>query len=117
MIILTLSNNLNFSQWAYSTVSLIKESPKFIKKMASEQQFSSIIRLVFAFIALKNEKLEINNENNEILSLDQISDIQKNELELESNEDFLLVISLAQIYDKNTYKQMQLFLANNNKGI
>lgn len=117
LIVLTLNNNNNYSQWAFSTVSLIKESPKILKKMTTEQCFSSLIKLALTFIAIKNDKLGLNNENNEFLSLEQINDIQKNELELETNEDLLMVISISQIYDKNTYKQMQLFLANNNKVI
>ena len=114
-LIVSSINNSNCSSWVLSTLSMIQESPKFVKKMTTEQSFGSLIKLIFAFIAIKNEKIGINNENQDFLSMDQIIDIQKNELDLENNDDLLIVISIAQIFDNNTYKQMQQFLANNIK--
>lgn len=111
MIILTMSLN-NCSSWASSTVSMLQCSPKFARNMAAEQQMTSIIRLTFAFIAVKNESLELQNEDHECLSAKQISEIQNKEFDSLSNDDLLMITSLSQIFDENTYRQMQIFLSN-----
>ncbi|OHT16597.1 hypothetical protein TRFO_41708 [Tritrichomonas foetus] len=95
------------SEWATSMIAELAVIPKCVKYMFCEQQLNSLLRKALAFIAMKNERLEKNIKNgNNSLTKEQILEIQQI-LQIPENEDLLMIVSLARMYDENVYTQIK----------
>lgn len=92
-------------------VSKLIQCQKHLRNLGFEQSLNSIVRQAFCLITVKNDKLN----GADSLNLDQIHEIQHQVLNITNNDDFLVIISIAEIFDHNTYKQMSSFLSIPNK--
>jgi len=83
--------------WSLATVSVINQIPTGLQNYICEQQLNSLVRFALALISMVEEKL--NSSDSTFLSTDQQNELIKT-LRLTGKDDFALVVSVAQLFDK-----------------
>ena len=99
----------NVAMLANTAISLLVTSNKTLQNMICEHQLGSLIRNAMVLIAIKNEQFSASGANaggQKILTKDQINNIQRY-LHLSGYDDFLVLVSLAHLFDEEIYKQIK----------